>query len=67
MAYSDTPSGINNNPAGIAQVRHSEIEFSIEPHVLAGIRHKDSLGNDRRTDHDQLGCIKLLRPNLSHQ
>jgi long-chain fatty acid transport protein len=53
MAYSDTPSGINNNPAGIAQVRHSEIEFSIEPHVLAGIRHKDSLGNDRRTDHDR--------------
>lgn len=53
MAYSDTPSGINNNPAGIAQVRHSEIEFSIEPHVLTGIRHKDSLGNDRRTDHDR--------------
>ena len=53
MAYSSTPSGINNNPAGIARVPHSEIEFAIEPHVLVGIRHKDSLGNDRRSDHDR--------------
>lgn len=53
MAYSSTPSGINNNPAGIARVHHSEIEFALEPHVLVGIRHKDSLGNNQRSDHDR--------------
>ena len=68
MAYSSTPSGINNNPAGIARVPHSEIEFALEPHVLVGIRHKDSLGNDRRSDHDRVYLFSggWLSPLANH-
>ncbi|MBB5189241.1 long-chain fatty acid transport protein [Zhongshania antarctica] len=57
MAFSSNPTGINNNPAGIAKTKSSQLEFTLESHRLIGTRHKDSLGNDVRTEHDKAYLI----------
>ena len=51
MAFSSSPSGINNNPAGIARTNAPKAEVAFEPHIVTAVRHKDSLGNDSRSDH----------------
>ena len=51
MAFSSSPSGINNNPAGIARAVAPKAEMAFEPHIVTAVRHKDSLGNDSRSDH----------------
>lgn len=52
MAFSARPAGINNNPAGIARPLAPRWDLALEPHFITAVRHKDSLGNDSRSDHD---------------
>lgn len=67
MAYSDTPLGINNNPAGIARVHHSEIQFALEPHILMGTRYKGSSGDNISTPFDIFCAAPSITYNVNNQ
>jgi long-chain fatty acid transport protein len=52
IAYSSDPMSLNNNPAGIAQIDRPELNLIIEPNIIYGVRHQDSLGNNKNSDND---------------
>ncbi|USA42502.1 outer membrane protein transport protein [Spongiibacter taiwanensis] len=51
-AYSSGPMGLNGNTAGIARQRSANLSLNLEPHIIRGISHWDSLGNQQHSNND---------------
>ncbi|MEX1670692.1 OmpP1/FadL family transporter [Zhongshania guokunii] len=68
MGFSSDPLSINNNTAGIAKSKKSELTFILEPLAMPLVRHADSLGNDQRTNNDRPLLISgaWISPIKSH-